>query len=90
MREIDTAARPTFDLDAKRVADISTALADMSGCQKAIDELWQRAMKNSPCAEGLRDDGARKATQRIVREIRARRNPRSFDGTGFASSLGEV
>ena len=82
MREIDTAARPTFGLDAKRVA--------MSGCQKAIDELWQRAMKNSPCAEGLRDDGARKATQRIVREIRARRNPRSFDGTGFASSLGDV
>jgi hypothetical protein len=37
MREIDTAARPTSGLDAKRVADISTALADMSGCQKAID-----------------------------------------------------
>jgi hypothetical protein len=96
MREIDTAARrddpaqPTSGLDAKRVADISTASADMSCCQKALDQLWQRAMKNSPRAEGLRDNSARKAAQRIVKEIRARRNPGSFDGTEFASSLGDV
>jgi hypothetical protein len=78
-------------LEAKQVADISSASADMSCCEKAIDELWQRAMKNSPRAEGLRDDGARKAAQRrIVKEIRARRNLISFDGTKFASSLGDV
>ncbi|MDB5606399.1 MAG: hypothetical protein JWP25_3299, partial [Bradyrhizobium sp.] len=36
--------------------------------------------------EGRRDDGARKAAQqRIVKEITARRNPRSFDGTDIAS-----
>jgi hypothetical protein len=28
--------------------------------------------------------------QRIVKEIRARRNPISFDGTEFESSLGDV
>jgi hypothetical protein len=75
MHEIDTAVRrddraqPTSSLDAKRVADISRASA------KALDDLWQRAMKNSPCAERLRDNSARKAAQRIVKEIRARRNP---------------
>jgi hypothetical protein len=37
--------------------------------------------------EGLRDNNARKAAQRIVKEIRARRNPISFDGTEFESSL---
>ena len=88
MHKIDTAVRrddpvqPTSGLDAKRVADRASA--------KALDDLWQRAMKNSPCAEGLRDDGARKAARRIVKEIRARRNPRSVDGTEFASSLGGV
>jgi hypothetical protein len=93
MREIDTAARAaslTSGLDAERFADISTASADVSGYQKAVDEFWRRAMKNTPSAEGLRDDGARKAVQRIVKEIRARRNPRSFDGMEFASSLGDV
>jgi hypothetical protein len=40
--------------------------------------------------EGLRDNSARKAAQRIVKEIRARRNPISFDGTEFESSLGDV
>jgi hypothetical protein len=90
MHKIDTAARrddqvpPTFCLDAKRVADISRASA------KALDDLWQRAMKNSPRAEGLRDDSIRKAAQRIVKEIRARRNSISVDGTEFASSLGDV
>ena len=90
MHKIDTATRcnhpeqPTSGLDAKRVADISKASA------KALDDLWQRAMKNSPRAEGLRDDSARKAAQRIVKEIRARRNLRSVDGTEFASSLGGV
>jgi hypothetical protein len=90
MHKIDTAARrddpvqPTSGLDAKRVADISRASA------KALDDLWQRAMKNSPRAEGLRDGSARKAAQRIVKEIRARRNLRSVDGTEFASSLGGV
>ena len=90
MYKIDTAARrddlvqPTFCLDAKRVADISRASA------KALDDLWQRAMKNSPRAEGLRDNSARKAAQRIVKEIRARRNARSFDGTEFESSLCEI
>ena len=75
MYEFDTAARRddparlTSGVDAKRVADISRASA------KAIDDLWQRAMKNSPRAEGLRDNSARKAAQRIVKEIRARRNP---------------
>jgi hypothetical protein len=90
MHEIDTAARredpaqPISGLDAKRVADISRVSA------KALDDLWQRAMKNSPRAEGLRDNSARKAAQRIVKEIRARRNPISFDGTEFESSLGDV
>jgi len=88
MHKIDTAARrndpvqPTSGLDAKRVADISRASA------KALDDLWQRAMKNSPRAEGLRDNNA--TNQRIVKEIRARRNPISFDGTEFESSLGDV
>ena len=40
--------------------------------------------------EGLRDHNATKAAQRIVKEIRARRNPISFDGTEFESSLGDV
>jgi len=90
MHEMDTAARredpakPTSGLDAKRVADISRVSA------KALDDLWQRAMKNSPRAEGLRDNNARKAAQRIVKEIRARRNPISLDGTEFESSLGDV
>jgi hypothetical protein len=89
--EFASPAALTSGLDANQVADISTASADMSCCQKAIDELWQRAMKTSPRAEGLRDDGARKAAQqRIVKEIRARRNLGSFDGTEFASSLGDV
>jgi hypothetical protein len=85
MHKIDTAARcnypeqPTSGLDAKRVADISKASA------KALDDLWQRVMKNSPRAGGLRDDDSpRKAAQRIIKEIRARRNPIS-DGTEFAS-----
>ena len=75
MHEIDTAvrrddrARPTSGLDAEQVADMSRVSA------KALDDLWQRAMKNSPRAEGLRDNSARKAAQRIVKEIRARRNP---------------
>jgi hypothetical protein len=86
--EFASPAPLTSGLDAKQ---ISTASADMSCCQKAIDELWQRAIENSPRAEGLRDDGARKAAQqRIVKEIRARRNLRSFDGTEFASSLGDI
>jgi hypothetical protein len=90
MYKIDTAARrddlvqPTFCLDAKRVADISRASA------KALDDLWQRAMKNSQGAEALRDDSLRKAAQRIIKEIRARRNLRLVDGTEFASSLGDV
>jgi len=86
MHKIDTAARynfpvqPTSGLDVKRVADISKASA------KALDDLWQRAMKDSPRAEGLRDDdSAKKAAQRIIKEIRARRNPIS-DGTAFESS----
>ncbi len=86
MHEIDTAARrdnpeqPTCGLDTKRVADISRASA------KALDDLWQRAMKNSPRPEELRDDGsARKAAQHIIKEIRARRNLIS-GGTEFASS----
>jgi len=88
MHTIDTAARrddpvqPTFGLNAKRVADISKASA------KALDDLWQRAMKNSPRAERLHDDSARKAAQRIVKESRARRSPRSVDVTELASSLG--
>ena len=75
MHEMDTVARrgdpakPTSGLDAKRVADMSRVSA------KALDDLWQRAMKISPRAEGLRDNSARKAAQRIVKEIRARRNP---------------
>jgi hypothetical protein len=90
MHEIHTAARrddpvqPTSGLDAQRVADISRASV------KALDDLWQRAMKNSPRTEGLGDNSARKAAQRIVKEIRARGNPRSFDGTEYESSLGEV
>ncbi len=84
MHKIDTAARcnypvqPTPGLDAKRVADRASA--------KALHDLWQRAMKDSPRAEGLRDDdSAKKAAQRIIKEIRARRNPIS-DGTAFESS----
>ena len=90
MHKIDTAARRDdqvqlpFCLDAKQVADISRASA------KALDDLWQRAMKNSPRGEGLRDNNLRKAAQRIVKEIRARRNPISFDCTEFESSLGDV
>jgi hypothetical protein len=76
--------RLTSGVDAKRVADMSRVSA------KAFDDLWQRAMKNSPRGEGLRDNNLRKAAQRIVKEIRARRNPRSFDGTEFESSLGDV
>jgi hypothetical protein len=89
MHEMDTVtrreypAKPASGLDAKQVADMSMVSA------KALDDLWQRAMKNSPRAEGLRDDNARKAAQRIVKEIRARRHPISFDGTEFESSLGE-
>jgi hypothetical protein len=73
MHETDTVARredpakPTSGLDANRVADMSRVSA------KALDDLWQRAMKNSPSAEGLRDNNA--TNQRIVKEIRARRNP---------------
>ena len=86
MYEIDTVARRddparlTSGVDAKRVADISRASA------KALDDLWQRAMKNSPRAEGLRDDSLRKAAQRIIKEIRARGNLRLVDGAEFASS----
>ena len=88
MYEIDIAARRddparlTSGVDAKRVAYISRASA------KALDDLWQRAMKNSPRAEGLRDNNA--TNQRIVKEIRARRNPISFDGTEYESSLGDL
>ena len=71
-------------LDAKRVADTSRLSA------KALDDLWQRAMKNNPRAEGVRDDSLRKAAQRIIKEIRARGNLRLVDGTEFASSLGDV
>jgi hypothetical protein len=90
MHEMDTVAhreepaKPTSGLDAKRVADISRVSA------KALDDLWQRAMKNSPRAEGFRDNNARKAAQRIVKEIRARRNSISFDGAEFESSLGDL
>ena len=90
MHEMDTVARredpakPTSGLDAKRVADMSRVSA------KALDDLWQRAMKNSPRAEGFRNNNARTAAQRIVKEIRARRNLISFDGTEFESSLGDV
>ena len=90
MHDVDTAARSdhllhtTSGLDAKPVFDISRTTA------KTLDELWQRAMKNSPRADELRDDGSRKAAQRIVKEIRARRNLRSADGTELASSLGAV
>ena len=90
MHNVDTVARrddpvqPTSGLDAKLVSNISRATA------KTLDELWQRAMKNSPRADELRDDGLRKAAQRIVKEIRARRNLRSVDGTELASSLGAV
>jgi|GraSoi2013_115cm_1033766.scaffolds.fasta_scaffold600772_1 hypothetical protein len=90
MHEIHTAARrddpvqPTSGLDAQRGADISRASV------KALDDPWQRAMKNGPRAEGLGDNSATKAAQRIVKEIRARGNPRSFDGTEFESSLGDV
>jgi hypothetical protein len=90
MHEMDTVARredpakPTSGLDAKRVVDMSMVSAE------ALDDLWQRAMKNSPRAEGLRDNNLRKAAQRIVKEISARRNPISFDDTEFESSLGDV
>jgi hypothetical protein len=63
--------------------------ADMSRVSaKALDDLWHREMKNSPRAEGLRDNNA--TNRRIVKEIRARRNSISFDGTEFESSLGDV
>ena len=90
MYEINTAARRddparlTSGVDAKRVAYISRVSA------KALDDLWQRAMKNSPRGEGLRDNNLRKAAQRIAKEIRARRIPISFDGTEFESSVGDV
>ena len=90
MHEMDTVARredpakPISGLDAKRGADMSRVSA------KAFDDLWQRAMKNSPRGEGLRDSNLRKAAQRIIKEIRARRNLRLVDGTEFASSLGDV
>ena len=90
MHEIDPGARrddpvqPTSGLDSQPGADSSGASVT------ALDNLWQRAMKNSPRAEGLGDNSARKAAQRIVKEIRARSNPRSFDGTEFESSLGDV
>jgi hypothetical protein len=62
--------------------------ADMSRVSaKALDDL-QREMNNSPRAEGLRDNNA--TNRRIVKEIRARRNSISFDGTEFESSLGDV
>jgi hypothetical protein len=69
---------------AKGVADISIASA------KALDDLWQKAMKNSTRAGGFSDNSARRAAQPIVKEITARRNPRSFDSTEFESSLGDV
>ena len=90
MHNVDTAARrdpplhTTSGLDAKLIFDISRTTA------KTLDELWQRAMKNSLRADELRDDGLRKAAQRIVKEIRARRNLRSVDDTELASSLGAV
>src|SRR3984893_11411847 len=90
MHNVDTVARrdqplhTTSGLDAKLIFDISRTTA------KTLDELWQRAMKNSLRADELRDDGLRKAAQRIVKEIRARRNLRSVDGTELASSLGAV
>jgi hypothetical protein len=90
MHEMDTVARredpakPTSGLDAKRVADMSRVSA------KAREDLCQRAMENCPRGEELRDNNLRKAAQRIVDEIRARRNPTSFDGTEFESSLGDV
>jgi hypothetical protein len=77
-------AKLTSGLDARRVADMSRVSA------KALDDLWQRAMKNSPRAEGLRDNNLTKAAQRIAKEISARRNPISFDDTEFESSLGDV
>ena len=86
MHEMDTvarredAAKPTPGLDAKRAADIARVSA------KARDDLWQRAMKNNPRAEGVRDDSLRKAAQRIIKEIRARGNLRLVDGAEFASS----
>jgi hypothetical protein len=90
MHHFDTAAhrdhplQTTSGLDTKLVFDISRTAA------KTLDELWQRAMKNGPRADELRDDGLRKTAQRIVKEIRARRNLRSVDGTELASSLGAV
>src|SRR3984893_10241304 len=86
MHNVDTVARrdqplhTTSGLDAKLIFDISRTTA------KTLDELWQRAMKISPRADELRDDGLRKAAQRIVKEIRARRNLRSVDGTELESS----
>ena len=88
MHEMDTVARredpakPTSGLDANRFGDMSRVSA------KALDDLWQRAIKNSPRADGLRDNNA--TNQRIVKEIRMRRNPISFDGTEFESSVGDV
>jgi hypothetical protein len=88
MHEMDTVARredpakPTSGLDANGFGDMSRVSA------KALDDLWQRAIKNSPRAEGLRDNNA--TNQRIVKEIRMRRNPISFDGTEFESSVGDV
>jgi hypothetical protein len=90
MHNLDTAPRRdhplqmTSGLDAKLVFDISRTTA------KTLDQLWQRAMKNSPRADELRDDGLRKVAQRIVKEIRARRNLRFVDVTELASSLGDV
>jgi hypothetical protein len=90
MHNVDTVPRSdhrlqtTSGLDIKLASEISRATA------KSLDELWQRAMKNSSRANGLRDDGLRKAAQRIVKEIRARRNLRSVDGTELACSLGDV
>jgi len=87
MYEVDTAARRddparlTSGVYAKRVADISMASA------KALDNLWQQAMKNSTRAGGFSDNSARKAAQPIVKEITARRNPRSFDSMNSKAAL---
>ena len=74
MHNLDTAPRRDHPLqmppglDARLVFDIPRTTA------KTLDELWQRAMGNSPRADELRDDDLREVAQRIVREIRARRN----------------
>ena len=78
MRTIDA---NTLSGSARDTAGSTSNFANVIHCQ---------AMKNSPRAEGLRDNSARKAAQRIVKEISARRNPISFDGTDFESSLGDV